>query len=117
MRVGVAQRLVERRDQVVVLLPRAVVAQVAARQGLFHRVHRDERRPGLRYRAHRGRGQLERVERTAGVSIGAPGDELERARTGFARVLEPALAVPQGAFEQRHEIGGSQLLQHHDTHP
>src|SRR6185369_3618969 len=70
VRVGVAQRLVERRDQVVVLLARPVVAQVLARQRVAHIFGRHPRTAafggaGLRRR----RRDLERIERASRVSV------------------------------------------------
>ena len=72
--IGVAQRLVERGDQVVVLLARLVVEQGL----LLHRVA--HRRLGHAGRPDARRRELEDVERGARVAVGEPRDEGQRFR-------------------------------------
>ena len=78
VRVGVADRLVQRADEVEVLLARAVVEQRLARERLAHgrEVHRRGRPRAVGL--GRGHGQLEHVQRGARVAVGGGGQEVER---------------------------------------
>ena len=77
VRVGVADRLVERADDVVVLLAGPVVQERLAREGLLHGREVHAPRPVF-LRGRVGHRHLQDVERGARVAVRRGGQEAER---------------------------------------
>ena len=112
--VGVAERLVERRDQVVVLLAALVVEERALLGRLADRGLRDDA-PAARVRRRQHDRELEDVERRARVAVGEARDEPERlVADGRPEAGEAALAVGEGAAQERQQLGLAEGVQHVD---
>ena len=104
----------ERRDEVVVLLSRAVVSQVLARQRVAHVFLVDAAYFALAARLHRGGRHLERAQGTPRVAIRRLRQQC--ARRGLQRhaPAEPA-RIGHRAIEQRLEVFGLEGFQHHNA--
>ena len=106
---GVAQRLVEGRDQVEVLLAGLVVEGRPALEGVLDVLERD-----LIALAEVG-GQLQEVQGAARVPVAGPRDELGRLRPQRELQLAQApLPVRQRPLQQRFDLLGPEGLEHED---